>query len=99
MFDVADDELPNPADIQEAAASEFKLNSQQKRIMEYAKANIPISGFAELLTEELWLREVLKDVDSPNPYCRTRALSMLQQYLGIGGKGKKKNEKIEVDFQ
>ena len=88
-------------DLTEQAEHEYKLNAKQQRLMEYVKANIPISGFAEVLTEELWLREVLKDVDSANPYVRTRALSMLGQFMGISGPGAKKKTAapgVEVEF-
>lgn len=100
MFDVQDDEEgPDVADVREAASSEFKLDEKGRRAVEYIKANIAISGFAELITEELWLREILKDVDSTNPFCRTRALSMLAKYLNIGGKGNKKDVKVDVEFE
>ena len=97
-----DDPLLDP-DLKERAEHEYKLNEKQRRLMEYVKANIPISGFAEVLTEELWLREILKDVDSENPYVRTRALSMLGQFLKItgpnSGKGKHAAERAEVEFE
>ncbi len=83
----------------EKAEHEYKLNEKQRRMMEYVKANIPISGFAEVLTEELWLREILKDVDSENPYVRTRALSMLGQYLKITGPNSKDKKTKAFDVQ
>lgn len=88
-------------DLSEQAEHEYKLNEKQRRLMQYVKQNIPISGFAEVLTEELWLREILKDVDSENPYVRTRALSMLGQYLKILGSNGKKGAPggVEVKFQ
>lgn len=96
------DDVIDP-DLKERAEHEYKLNEKQRRLMEYVKANIPISGFAEVLTEELWLREILKDVDSENPYVRTRALSMLGQFLKITGPGSGKAKglqgKVEVEFE
>ncbi len=89
------------SDLTEQAQHEYKLNDKQRRLMEYVKQNIPVSGFAEVLTEELWLREILKDVDSPNPYVRTRALSMLGQYLKVTGPNAKSGKgvgHVEVEF-
>jgi len=86
--------------LQEQAEHEYKIDEKQQRIMEYVRQDIPISGFAEALTKELWLREVLKDVDSPDPRVRSRALHMLGQYMGILGANKPgaKPKQVEVDF-
>lgn len=99
-MDVIEDKFDDEGDLREAAEHEYKLNEKQRRLMQYVKQNIPVSGFAEVLTEELWLREILKDVDSENPYVRTRALSMLAQYLKITGPNAKGSgiKHKEVEF-
>lgn len=81
------------------AAGEFKINDQQARIMDYIRANLKIEEFAACLSEEMWLREVLKDVESPNGFIRSRALSMWGQYAGWLKKNQaKKEERHEVEF-
>lgn len=93
--DPLDDEL-----LKEQAEHEYKLDEKQQRMMDYIRQNLPIAGFAEVLTKELWLREVLRDIDSPDPRVRTRAIHMLGQYLGILGQAKAgaKPKAVDVDF-
>lgn len=92
--DPLEDEL-----LKEQAEHEYKLDEKQQRLLDYVKANLPISGFAEVLTKELWLREVLKDIDCPDPRIRSRALHMLGQYLGILGKDKAAGPKKQIDVE
>lgn len=84
------------------AKGEYKFDDKSRRLMEYIRANLPVEGFAELLKnsgEEVWLREILKDVGSPNPFVRMNALRMWGQY---GGWLKKAHgpaaKRAEVDF-
>lgn len=81
----------------ERASQEYKLDEKQARMLLYIKKNLPISGFSEVLTEELWLREVLKDIDRVG-FARTQALRMLGEYLGILGKRVPKSKSVNVVF-
>jgi len=82
-MDVYKDEGDEDA-LNELAKGEYKFDDKSKRMMDYIKANLPIEGFSELLknSEEVWLREVLKDVASTNPFVRMNALRMWGQYCG-----------------
>lgn len=86
--------------LRDMAEGEFKVNDKSKRVMEYIAANISIEDFASALTEEIWLREVLKDVSSTNAFIRQRAIGMWGQYMGwLGKKQKKDSEDVVKDVQ
>jgi hypothetical protein len=99
-MDVYNDEADEDA-LRQMAKGEYKLDDKSVRMMDYIKANLPIEGFAELLknSEDIWLREVLKDVASTNPFVRMNALRMWGQHCGwlkkSGGPAAKRQE---VDF-
>lgn len=93
-------------DVQKAKRK-FKFDNQLQDALDYIKANMPITGFAGLLGDDLWLREVLKDLDQPEPckFCkvragaaRTKALVLLGEWLGILGSKAKKKSKRDVVF-
>ena len=69
----------------ERASHEYKLDAKQARVVEWIRKNLPIAGFANLIGEELWLREIIKDLEKPGP-ARSQALKMLGEYLGVLGK-------------
>lgn len=96
MDDLPDDLL----DMTSRAGNEFGFNKKQERALEFIKANIPISGVADILTEDLWLREVLKDVDSESPTVRSKALEMIGRYIGaLGTRGAKPGRRKVVEFE
>lgn len=101
-MDVFKDEADEKDSLEQLAKGEYKFDDKSKRLLEYIKANLPVEGFAELLKhngEEVWLREILKDVGSTNPFVRMNALRMWGQYSGwlkkAGGAPAKRQE---VDF-
>lgn len=99
-MDVHDNEDEEKDALREMAEGEFKLNEKQGRLMEYVAANLKVEEFMACLSEEMWLREVLKDVAHQNPFIRQRALAMWGQYQGYLGKKKGKAEPVrEVDFE
>lgn len=100
-MDVHDNEDAEKDALREMAEGEYKVNDKGKRILEYVSANISIEGFMESLSEEIWLREVLKDVSSPHPFVRQRAIAMWGQYMGWLGKKNKagKEEVKDVEFE
>lgn len=99
-MEVHDNEDEEKDALRELAEGEYKVNEKGKRILEYVAANISIEGFMETLSEEVWLREVLKDVSSTNPFIRQRAIGMWGQYMGwLGKKQKKENPVHDVDFE
>lgn len=99
-MEVHDNEDQEKDALREMAEGEFKINDKGKRILEYVAANLSIEGFMESLSEEIWLREVLKDVSSPNAFIRQRAIAMWGQYMGwLGKKTKEKEEIKDVEFQ
>lgn len=93
-------------DVQKAKRK-FKFDNQLEDALDYIRANMPITGFAGLLGEDLWLREVLKDLDQPEPckFCkvkvgaaRTKALVLLGEWIGVIGNKSKKKSKRDVVF-
>lgn len=99
-MDIHDDEETEREELREKAEHEFKINDKQDRLAKYIAEGLKIEGFLALLSEEMWLREIIKDAMSPNPFVRTRALSMWGQYQGWLGKGKAKGqEKADVEFE
>lgn len=86
--------------LNEKAGEEFKLNEKQGRLMEYIAANLKIEDFMNALSEEMWLREVLKLAQSQDEYVRLNALRMWGNSLGhLGKKGKKNDVNREVEFE
>ena len=100
-MDVHQDEDEERDALEELAKGEFKINEKQGRLMEYIAANLKVEDFMNALSEEMWLREILKDVGSTNSFVRSRALSMWGQYQGWLGKGKGKAKEVaqDVDFE
>ena len=92
-------------DVQKAKRK-FKFDNQLSDALDYIRANMPITGFAGLLGEDLWLREVLKDLDTePCSHCqtragaaRTKALVLLGEWIGVIGNKAKKKSKRDVVF-
>ncbi len=85
--------------LREMAKGEYKSDDRGARILEYIKNNLPIREFAEALNEEMWLREVLKDVQSDNPFVRSSAIRMWGQYANYLKKNQKgETRKTEVEF-
>lgn len=85
--------------LREMAKGEFKLDDKGQRVLEYIKNNLSIKDFAESLSEEMWLREVLKDVQSENPFVRSSAIRMWGQYANYLKKNQKgEARKVEVEF-
>lgn len=100
MVDSLDDLPDDLLDDTQKAINEFGLNKKQQRALDYVRKNIPIRDLAEVLTPDLWLREVLKDVESPRPSVRSKALEMLGKYLGVLGlKGAKPGQRKTVTFE
>ena len=95
-----------PLDDVERVKHRFKLDEKQQEAINFIRQNLPISGFSQLLGEELWLREILKDLEGSNcRVCkrscgpaRTKALQLLGEWLGILGSKAKKKSKREVIF-
>lgn len=95
-----------PLDELERAKHEYGLDEKQARALLYIRKGLPISGFTAVLTEELWLREVLKDLESSQcrecrkfySAARSKALQLLGEYQGIIGSKNKKKTKREVTF-
>lgn len=84
----------------ERAAEEFKLNDKQGRLMEYIAANLKIEDFRHALSEEMWLREVLKLAQSDDPYVKLNALRMWGNHMNhLGKKGKGAEMPKEVEFE
>lgn len=91
----------------EKAKRKFKFDTQLQDAQELIQKNLPITGFAHLLGEDLWLRELMKDLEQPEPckFCkvkahaaRTKALALLGEWLGIIGNKSKKKSKRDVVF-
>lgn len=78
-----------PLDEIEQLQSEFKLDKKQAQAIGWIKKNVPISGFLSLITDELWVREIMKDIEEGRPQQRTAALKMLGEWLGTLGKNTK----------
>lgn len=95
------DDIESPLlDAKAQAAGEYALNNKQERLLEYIRQNIPVSGFLDVLSEDMWLREVLKDVDSKVPSVRGNALRMWGQYQGfLHSKGAKPGPRKVIEFE
>lgn len=82
------------------------LDQEQAEALALIQKGLPLSKFTDILTEEFWIRELLKDLeDRQCQHCkkfsstaRTKALQMYAEWAGlIGNKAKKKSRK-EVTF-
>lgn len=91
----------------ERARRKFGFDNQLQDALDLIRKDLPIQNFAQLLGEDLWLREVLKDLEQPTPckFCkskcgaaRTKALALFGEWLGVLGSKSKKKSKREVVF-
>ena len=103
------DDLPVdgiPLDDIERAKHRFKFDEKQSEAIAFIRQNLPIAGFSQLLGEELWLRELLKDLEGSDcKVCqkqsgpaRSKAIQLLGEWLGVIGSKAKKKTKREVIF-
>lgn len=102
------DSMPDGANLDdlEKAQHQFKLDAKQQEALNLIRKDLPIAGFSALLGEDLWLREVLKDLaGSKCKICkhtagpaRSKAIQLLGEFLGIIGNKAKKKSKREVIF-
>jgi len=83
---------------QELAEHEYKLDKKFAKARKYISQGIPIKGFSDLLNEEVWLREILKDIENGSASIRSRALIMLGQYLGILSDKRKKSHRPVIEI-
>src|SRR6185295_5025383 len=96
MDDLPDDLLDDTA----RAAHEFGLNKRVQEAVEFVHKGINIKGLEDLLNDDFWLCEVLRDVKSTNPGVRSRALEMLGKYIGaLQAKGAKAGPRKVVEFE
>ncbi len=91
----------------ERAKRKYGLDAQLADALELIRKDLPIGNFSQLLGEDLWLREVLKDLEQPVPckFCkakcgaaRTKALALFGEWLGVLGNKSKKKSKRDVVF-
>ena len=61
----------------------FKTDGQWEELLAALHDDVPVVGFTGLVTEEMWLKEVLKDLNRPGQ-ARSVALKMLADYFCIG---------------
>lgn len=95
-----------PLDDIERAQRKYKLDAKQAEAIDLIRKGLPIADFSALLGEELWLRELLKDLQgtackvckhTAGP-ARSKAIQLLGEWLGILGSKAKKKSKREVVF-
>ena len=99
-MEIHEDEAAEGDALRDLAKGEFKLNDKQGRLMEYITANLKIEDFINCLSEEMWLREVLKDVGSDSPFVRMNALRMWGSHQGFLSKKNKGQEAVrDVEFE
>lgn len=91
----------------EKAKRKFGLETQLTEALDLIRKDLPIQNFSQLLGEDLWLRELLKDLAQPEPckFCKTKvsaarskALQVFGEWLGILGSKSKKKSKRDVVF-
>lgn len=95
-----------PLDDIERAQHKFKLDAKQSEALELIRKGLPIAGFTQLLGEDLWVRELVKDLEPPpcnvckhkSSPARSKAIQLLGEWLGIIGSKSKKKSKREVVF-
>ncbi len=83
------------------------LDKKQSEALDLIRKGLPLQNFTELLGEELWLRELLKDLEgNPCRHCkkyssgaRTKALQMFAEWAGLLGSKSKKKSKKTVTFE
>ena len=91
----------NPSGLteQEEADYKFRIDRKLTKALEEIAKGQHIKGFAGLLDQDFWLREVLRDTWHENPNIRSRALMMLGQYLGILSERKGSQGRKAVKFE
>ena len=105
----SNDDLPIdgiPLDEIERAKHEYGLDDKQARALLFIRKGLPIKDFTAVLTEELWVREVLKDLEASTcrecrkhySAARSKALDLFGQYMGILGNKSKKKMNRTVTF-
>lgn len=91
----------------EKAKRKFGFETQLAEALDLIRKDLPIANFSQLLGEDLWLREILKDMEQPTPckFCkakcgaaRTKALTSFGEWLGVLGSKSKKKSKRDVVF-
>lgn len=91
----------------ERARRKFGFETALADALDLIRKDLPIQNFSQLLGEDLWLREVLKDLEQPTPCklckskcgaARTKALALFGEWLGVLGSKSKKKSKREVVF-
>ena len=76
-----------------------ELEQSHQELIARVLSEVPLAQLREILSEELWVKEVLKDVDSRIPSVRTKALELWGKYLGLLQQKSKAGSKIkEVEF-
>ena len=96
-----------PLDQIERAKHEFGLNEKEARALLMIRQGLPLKDFTRVLTEELWVREVIKDLEIGKcKYCsrtagpaRTKALQLMGEWMGILGSKSKKKMNRTVSFE
>ncbi len=105
----SDDEYPIdgiPLSDIERAKAEYGLDDKQARALCYIRKGLPLRDFTAVLTEELWVREVLKDLEASTcreckkhySAARSKALTLFGEYMGIIGNKSKKKMNRTVTF-
>ena len=95
-----------PLDDIERAQHKFKLDAKQAEALDLIRKGLPIAGFTALLGEDLWIRELVKDLEGPCcklcqskvSAARSKAIQLLGEWLGCVGSKAKKKSKREVVF-
>ncbi len=84
----------------------FGLDQKQAEALKYIRDGVPLKNFADILSEEMWLRELLKDMEANQcKVCkkfssagRSKALQMFAEWAGLLGSNSKKKSKKTVTF-
>lgn len=61
------------------------LTPEQQQLLDRVLVEIPLSALGPLLSEDAWVREVQRDIQSRIPSVRTKAIEMWGKYLGLLG--------------
>lgn len=83
------------------------LDNKQSEALKLIRDGVPIKNFAEILGEELWLRELLKDLEANQcRHCkkfssaaRSKAIQLIGEWMGLIGNKSKKKSKKTVSFE
>ena len=79
--------------------SVLDLTPEQHSLLQKVMEELPLAALIPVLSEEIWVREVLKDVSSRIPGVRTKALEMWGKHLGLlQAKVGKSAGRKEVEF-